>query len=418
MIIRISLLLIDIILINVVFILSFIIRYGLPLPESNFAPFKDSFPLLTFVFILSFAFARLFKRRFVSYWDILKRIFIGQFYGTLISVALMYVFRIKWSSFPSSVFIISFPTALLIFFAVNAAILRIAGRISKKVVIIGKGQPLEVFNRTALIETRQIDTIEDLLLQKNADEVVICQKIQNDAQLNLLNYLLLKLKVSVVFSPTVYAELLSGNIAETNSIRYLATFLGRKSEGEEFLIRALDIIGGAIMLIVFGPLIAIFSILVKLSSPGPVFYKQTRVSKDGKPFELFKFRTMIQNAEQTTGPVLAKENDKRVTSVGRFMRETRIDEIPQVLNVLAGDMSLVGPRPERPHFVKLHKALREVRLAVKPGLTGFAQIRSLYDLHPKHKIKYDYLYIQRRSLLLNLYILAKTIPVVFSKKGR
>ena len=98
-------------------------------------------------------------------------------------------------------------------------------------------------------------------------------------------------------------------------------------------------------------------------------------------------------------------------------RLTRLDELPQLLNVLRGDMSLVGPRPERPHFVKRHKALRELRLAVKPGITGLAQVRNSYDLVPKHKIKYDYLYIQRRSLLLNLYILMRTIPIVLSGKG-
>jgi lipopolysaccharide/colanic/teichoic acid biosynthesis glycosyltransferase len=127
---------------------------------------------------------------------------------------------------------------------------------------------------------------------------------------------------------------------------------------------------------------------------------------------------MINDAEKQLGPVLATENDPRVTKVGRFLRDTRLDEIPQLLNVILGQMSLVGPRPERPYFVKRHKALMEIRLAVRPGLTGLAQVRNAYDLHPNHKIKYDYLYIQRRSLLLNLYILAKTIPVVLLKKGQ
>jgi len=126
---------------------------------------------------------------------------------------------------------------------------------------------------------------------------------------------------------------------------------------------------------------------------------------------------MIKDAEKKVGPILAKQDDSRVTKVGKVLRTTRFDELPQLFNVLLGQMSLVGPRPERPHFVKLHKPLQELRLAVKPGLTGLAQIRNFYDLKPKHKIRYDYLYIQQRSLLLNLYILAKTIPVLFSKKG-
>ena len=127
---------------------------------------------------------------------------------------------------------------------------------------------------------------------------------------------------------------------------------------------------------------------------------------------------MIDDAENQVGPVLACENDPRVTKVGRFLRDTRLDEFPQLINVLLGQMSLVGPRPERPYFVKRHKAMMEIRLAVRPGLTGLAQVRSAYDLHPRHKIKYDYLYIQQRSLLLNFYILAKTASVMVLKKGR
>jgi lipopolysaccharide/colanic/teichoic acid biosynthesis glycosyltransferase len=114
---------------------------------------------------------------------------------------------------------------------------------------------------------------------------------------------------------------------------------------------------------------------------------------------------------------MASENDPRVTKIGRFMRDTRLDEFPQLVNVILGQMSLVGPRPERPYFVKHHKALMEIRLSIRPGLTGLAQVKKDYDLHPRHKIKYDCLYIQRRSLLLNLYLLAKTIPVVLLKKG-
>ena len=126
---------------------------------------------------------------------------------------------------------------------------------------------------------------------------------------------------------------------------------------------------------------------------------------------------MINNAEECLGPVLAAKDDSRVTPIGRVLRRTRLDELPQLFNVLRGEMSLVGPRPERPYFVERHKVLQGIRLAVKPGLTGLAQIRSFYDTKPEHKIKYDYLYIQKRSLLLNLYILLQTVPVIFCKKG-
>jgi lipopolysaccharide/colanic/teichoic acid biosynthesis glycosyltransferase len=216
-------------------------------------------------------------------------------------------------------------------------------------------------------------------------------------------------------------ELLLGKINGENSLHFLSTFVGEKPDVEEFLIRSLDIIGSVLILLISMPVTILISLFIKISSPGPVLYKQQRVGKDGEIFTLCKFRTMVKDAEKMVGPVLASRDDPRVTKVGKVLRRTRLDELPQLFNVLRGDMSLVGPRPERPHFVKLHKALRELRLAVRPGLTGFAQIRNFYDLKPQHKIKYDYLYIQRRSLLLNIYILLKTVQVfhklVFYKKG-
>jgi lipopolysaccharide/colanic/teichoic acid biosynthesis glycosyltransferase len=132
---------------------------------------------------------------------------------------------------------------------------------------------------------------------------------------------------------------------------------------------------------------------------------------------LYKFRTMVHNAEKHTGPVWAARDDDRVTPIGKILRRTRLDELPQLFNVLKGDMSLVGPRPERPYFVKQHKVLQGVRLVVKPGITGLAQVRGQYDLKPEHKLKYDYLYIQKRSLFLNIYILLQTIPVILLKRG-
>jgi len=338
-------------------------------------------------------------------------------FGTMFGFMLVYIFRLKWAAFPSSVFAISFPLGILIISICNILILRFAGRIKKRIIVIGKEKIDNSLENEALIEKTNIENIEDILKYPDVDEIILCEKIHEDSQLNLLLFLLLKSKVNVAFSPSLYVEILSGNITEKNSIDFLATFIGRKSAWEEFLIRLLDVVAAFAILIVAAPFIVITAILVKLTSSGSVFYVQERVGKDGLVFKLVKFRTMINNAETKTGPVLASSEDGRITPVGRFLRQTRIDELPQLLNVLNGHMSMVGPRPERPHFAKLHKALRGIRMAVKPGLTGLAQIRSSYDLKPQHKIKYDYLYIQRRTVLLNIYILLQTIPVVLSKKG-
>lgn len=196
-----------------------------------------------------------------------------------------------------------------------------------------------------------------------------------------------------------------------------AASVPQPSRVAEVLIRILDVVGSLIILALTLPIMLAAALLVKLTSGGPVLYMQERVGKAGQVFTLYKLRTMVDGAESHLGPVWAARDDDRVTPVGRILRRMRLDELPQLYNILAGDMSLVGPRPERPFFVERHEVLQGVRLSVKPGLTGLAQVRSFYDLKPAHKARYDNLYIQHRSLLLNLYILLLTIPVVLTRKG-
>ena len=191
----------------------------------------------------------------------------------------------------------------------------------------------------------------------------------------------------------------------------------RLSVFHEMMIRLGDIIGAILGLIVFLPLFICIALAIRLTSRGPAIYKQKRVGKRGRVFVLYKFRTMLNDSEEIWGFKPATENDERITVIGRFLRKTRLDELPQLMNVLKGDMSLVGPRPENLYRVSVHKALRGVRLAVRPGITGLAQIRALYDVKPEHKIKYDYIYIQNRSVLLNWYIIFRTIPVLIRKTG-
>lgn len=182
---------------------------------------------------------------------------------------------------------------------------------------------------------------------------------------------------------------------------------------------ALSLVGLCLLLPVF-PLIAL---LVRCDSPGPVFFRQVRVGQGGALFDVIKFRTMRADAEKGTGPVWAGRHDPRVTRVGFFLRKTRLDEIPQLLNVLAGDMSLVGPRPERPEFIaELEKDIPfyAERHAIKPGLTGWAQIRYPYGASVTdalEKLRYDLYYIKHHSLLFDLEITLRTIPVVIFGRG-
>jgi sugar transferase (PEP-CTERM system associated) len=181
----------------------------------------------------------------------------------------------------------------------------------------------------------------------------------------------------------------------------------------------------AVLLLVTAPLAALTALFVRLSSPGAVLYRQTRVGLDGRSFELLKWRTMRADAEKVSGPVWASgDNDPRVTKLGRLMRKTRLDEVPQLWNVLRGDMSFVGPRPERPHFVQ---QLREVipyydeRHSVRPGITGWAQVKFPYGStleDAEEKLEYDLFYVKHMSLLLDLAIVLETAKVMLLGRGR
>ncbi len=171
------------------------------------------------------------------------------------------------------------------------------------------------------------------------------------------------------------------------------------------------------------PVWLLLAVLIKLDSKGPVFYRQKRVGKGGKIFKVFKFRSMVNDAEKRSGPVWAGKNDSRVTRLGKHLRKSRIDETPQLINVLKGEMSIVGPRPERPVFVdELRKMFPfyQKRLTIKPGLTGWAQVKLEYDVNMEsvaNKLRYDFYYIENQSIFLDLEILARTLKVVLTGAG-
>jgi exopolysaccharide biosynthesis polyprenyl glycosylphosphotransferase len=188
--------------------------------------------------------------------------------------------------------------------------------------------------------------------------------------------------------------------------------------------RVLDIVFALLLFLVFAPLMAIVSALIKLDSPGPVIFSQERVGLNGKRFLVHKFRSMRQDAEETSGPTWAKEQDDRCTRVGAFIRRCRVDELPQLINVLRGDMSFVGPRPERPYFVDLLKGnirYYDLRHYVKPGITGWAQVMYPYGASVEdayQKLQYDLYYAKHVSLSIDILILLKTIKVVLTGAGR
>lgn len=184
---------------------------------------------------------------------------------------------------------------------------------------------------------------------------------------------------------------------------------------EKILKRCFDIVFSLVMLIIASPFMLFSAAAIKLHDGGPVMYKQKRLTINGKVFNVLKFRSMVVDAEKLSGPVLASDDDPRITPIGRFLRKTRLDELPQLLNILKGDMSVVGPRPERPELSEEYKKEMpefDFRLKVKAGLTGYAQVTGVYDTVPYDKLKMDMMYIENYSFRMDMQIILMTIKTM------
>jgi exopolysaccharide biosynthesis polyprenyl glycosylphosphotransferase len=225
--------------------------------------------------------------------------------------------------------------------------------------------------------------------------------------------------VSVV--PSVY-DILVGRISSgrIHDVPLVEVVKNPRDDLAYLVKRVSDFVIAALLFVGTLPIAVLAALAVKLGSSGPIFYRQRRVGQGGMPFTIWKFRTMNDNAEEASGPVLATVQDARVTGVGRWLRAARVDELPQLWNVLNGTMSLVGPRPERPEFARRYAA--EIpgyleRFQVKPGLTGLAQVNGEYHTSAAYKLKYDLAYIYNHSLVLDLKIMAETLKVIVTRRG-
>lgn len=266
--------------------------------------------------------------------------------------------------------------------------------------------------------------LPDIIKKYTAKEVVIAlEEEDHDVLLDVISICEGK-GVGLKIVPDLY-EILSGQ-ARTSQIYgmpLIDIMPELMPEWEKKLKRLLDLIVSFIILIISFPVIIISAVAIKLDSKGPIFFKQERMGQNGKIFNMVKFRSMYEDAEKHTGPVWSQKDDPRVTRVGKIIRKLRIDELPQMYNVFLGEMSLVGPRPERPFFVeKLSKEIPyyKRRLKVRPGITGWAQVKHKYDEtieDVKAKLRYDLFYIENMSIRMDMKILFRTIFVVLFGKG-
>lgn len=265
--------------------------------------------------------------------------------------------------------------------------------------------------------------VEAIVQQKNIDHVVI-SLLERRGQMPIRQLLQLKFAGVRVEDAHSFFERMTGRILlERLSPSWLILSDGfRKSALLLWAKRSLDIVVSLIALLVCLPMFAIVALAILFESGSPILFRQDRTGLKGRPFEMLKFRSMCTNAEEE-GPQWAASDDSRITSVGKFIRKYRIDELPQVINVLRGEMSIIGPRPERPHFVSMLEEqipFYGLRHSVRPGITGWAQVRYQYGASVEEtmtKLEYDLFYIKHLSIMLDLAVLFETAKVMISGRG-
>ena len=425
---KIFIMVIDLVLFIGSLLLSFRLRYGEVIPIRNLEAFKGSIIYVSIGFIIVSILFGTYILYNKSVSDFLFITIIGQFVVSLYIMALTFAGR--WLAFPRSVILINFFIGAVVLFVWRAVVFKTYQRVSgsKRVMIVGMEKEVfaavDNFSNTKSI--RHIVThvvLSDYYenVRENLSEidvVYLASQIEESEKLRIYDLLMRQDKkffLNTSFENLVMVDPNMMNI-EDESIIEVSPF---RIDAEDAIIkRLIDIIFALALIIVTSPIMAVAAILVKRSSEGPVMYKQTRITKNGEEFEILKFRSMGVTAEQESGPVLATSNDVRVTPVGKYLRALRIDELPQLFNVLKGDMSIVGPRPERPYFVDQFEQLNPhyyLRHNVRAGITGYAQVYGKYASDFNSKLNFDLIYIKKYSLILDLKIMLQMVKILFDK---
>ena len=294
--------------------------------------------------------------------------------------------------------------------------------------VIGTIKAIDEINNVENILVPQLGKEQDIktIISKNpvSDIVIALDNMDHNHIMKLISTIN-GAPVSIKIVPDLY-EVISG-LARTEQISGLPLIEVNFQESNwssSGMKRFFDFLLSFFLILVLSPFFMLVGLIILLSSKGPIIYSQERLGFKGRPYRIYKFRSMIVNAEEKSGPVWTSDDDPRITPIGKILRKYRIDELPQLINVVLGQMSLIGPRPERPYFTKKLKEkfpLYERRFRVRPGITGWSQIKHPSDIEEedvRQKLRYDFYYIENLSLNLDLKILISTIFVVFSGKGR
>ena len=420
---------VDVIAVNLGFLLAFGLRFGPHLPDRahNVAAYLHLVPAICIASVCVFYVSGLYTE-----WLHRTRTQVAYSIGIasclLSGVVMAASYWSRWFALPRSVLLIALLTQVVILICIRLSIYGDQIRAGKRRVLI-------------IAENEKAAGALALKLEREG-----CGRYQVDGflgedELQMLDSVLMHVDLVALTSGLAGKLDVAGHCAQRGKDVLLVPstmelfYLGAKPDyvddvltlnfsapslarGDVLLKRAADIVVSTILLLFLGPIMLVTGIVIRVTSRGPALFQQERLGQRGRTFWLYKFRTMVVDAERNTGPILAAKDDPRITRLGKFLRSTRLDELPQLLNVLKGDMSMVGPRPEREFFVQQFE--REIptyslRSVVKPGITGLAQVMGRYNSTVQRKLGLDLMYVHKYSFLLDLRILLQTIPVMLER---
>lgn len=408
--------------------LSFYIKFLGDIPARNFSAFEDSYIWIFIGYIIiNFLFGT-----YVFY----NKSVLDIFYFTMLSQLVLNVYIMaltfagSWLTFPRSVLLVNLFVGTFVLFIFNVLVYLLYQQLrgQKKILVVGESdRSLEAVRNFSLMKNKRHKVTHVVLsdylkhveeLADYVDIVYLTGYIPEEQRLDIYEYLMRQNKKLFISTQFENLMMVNPNIMnfEDESIIEVSSF--EIPSEDNMLKRIIDILVSLVLTILTLPIMLGTAIAIKIDSPGPIFYKQERITKGEKHFNILKFRSMSVTAESDSGPVLAAKNDTRVTKVGKFIRSTRIDELPQLLNVLKGDMSLVGPRPERPFFVEQFKEQNPyytLRHHVRAGITGYAQVYGKYSTDFNSKLNFDLLYIKNFSIAFDFKLLFQTVKILFDK---
>ncbi len=420
----------DLAILSAVFFISWKASY-INFPATSWHAFVANFTFLIFWFFMFQTFDLYEPRQRIQIMNETFRMFNSLALGIVIIIALAFIMNINFVK--AKGFLPSYVITIGSLLAWRLLWRGIVGEYikptPKKVVIFKNGEPTEKYHGFDVVKEMKFSEISptstrEIFKKNNFDGIVIESNGHASDDIMGIISRFAETEYEIYISPKLYAlvynNFLIQKVADSTLLRVIFHPL---SNWDRFLKRVTDIVLASLAFFAISPMIAVLAILIKIDSPGPSIYKQNRVGYRGRKYQLYKFRSMVTDAEKHTGPVWAKKNDARITRMGQIMRPLRLDELPQLFNVLNGTMSFVGPRPERPHFVsKFEKEIPfyRLRLTVHPGITGLAQVKHSYDRtvdDVRKKLEYDLEYINNLSLRLDSKIFLKTVLTVLNKEG-